>query len=727
MVRDKVFLGSTIPKIAQRHPPLADRTRASRAMEARFAEVRAGRSAIADALSAARSARNRATRDATAQATEDRARVHRHRSKRAAEDRDLKRASRIRIQMPEQERPRLGGRTPRKLFHRLGGQVMRAVTSSGGTGPAMRSIHFAFVARGFASRTGRRWRTGEGERAALYIVREEGLEGGEAGWWSNIAEDRNELAAFHRASEALEKHDRKNANVYVTEIITLSAALTARQRRKAIRRYCRYFDERGLPYTAAMHLPDPNGDDRNYHCHIIYSLRPTQRMAPYDWSFAVSKLTDVNTPGGIRQRRRLAVEAINATLIASGSEQRYTHLTNRARGMGAAQPKQGQSATWTARRIAGAEARADQLARLQDLATRMRAGINLILKVDAARDAVAARLRAARTRHGKMVAIDLRRLARLRMTVIERLEHLQTATVSSNVDQRFAAVRMIVRARLSAATTRIDLDDTLRQRLDTAERMSADRVRRQQALEATRVALTDRIRAAPDLSVSREATRAVLKKYAARLDQDRLKFKDRLDAIAAHLGRDGTGQPRPEPDTDVPHPNMSADDDPSTTPLVKLTAKDARAILRQTMAASPRSGKIERPPAAKGTGQTEGDADWHAAIEQRHLILRQEKERRKRIGAERAAAERAAVETFKQAPREDASELDVPLVEPAQTSSAGSSGLGGVRRQAADARHADRTYVDPIGAVIKDGRKQGSDCHDDPLTPGPPRREGNAR
>ena len=174
-------------------------------MEASFAKVRAGSSEIASALSAARSARNQATRAAGAQAVEDRASTSRFRRKRARDDRERDRLMKrpIRVHMPKKERPRTHGRTPRKLFHRLGNRVAGVIRLGGSSsGSGIRSIHFAVVARGFASQSGRRWRTGEGERAALYNTRESGLEGGEAGWWSNIAEDRNELVGFHRASEA---------------------------------------------------------------------------------------------------------------------------------------------------------------------------------------------------------------------------------------------------------------------------------------------------------------------------------------------------------------------------------------------------------------------------------------------------------------------------------------------------------------------------------------------
>jgi hypothetical protein len=388
-------------------------------------QLKIGSAAVAAAIAHARRARNRTTREARGAATEERASSARYKRARAKEDRERERAMnrRIRVQIKDKERPRLHGRTPRKLFYRLAQQAMGTslLTTGASNFGGTRSIHFAVTARGFASRTGRNWRTGEGERAALYITREDGSEGGEAGWWSNIADDRIELAAFHRASEALEKHDRKNANVYMSEIIGLPVSLTMKQRRRAVRRYCRYFDERGLAYTVAMHAPDPSGNGRNYHCHIIYSLRPTQRLAPYDWNFAAAKVADVNTPEGILDRRRLMVNAINVTLRAAGSTQRYTHLSNRARGLGAPLPKVGQKGPWVRRRVANVEARLDYLSRLRAASSRVRQGLAAISRGEALACTTLERLRAQRNGLVATVVEVGGRMRTLRTRTIERL------------------------------------------------------------------------------------------------------------------------------------------------------------------------------------------------------------------------------------------------------------------------------------------------------------------
>lgn len=432
----------------------------------RLGEVRSGQSDVAKAMAAARSARNQMTRSVRVDEADAQASARRYKRTRARDDRERERAMnrRFRVQVPERERPRTGNRTPHKLFYRLAGQLLE-----GGRGTAMaaagtRSIHFAVVARGFASTTGRRWRSGEGERAASYIVREGALEGGEAGWWSNIADDRNELVAFHRASEAIEKHDRANANVYVSEIISLPASLSPRQRRRIVRRHCRHFETQGLPYTAAMHLPDGKGDGRNFHCHIIYSLRPARRLGRYDWNFAASKLADVNTPTGIRNRRRLAVDAINATLRAAGSDQRYTDLSNRARGLGAPAPKVGQKATWLQRRIDAVDQSISALARLQQAMPSLRAGLLTLAAYHAAAIRVRHRLQEAAEASGRDAHGTIDLVLAVRARVDQRMrrpfgqgEPADMMKRLDDVQPRVDAARSTYRAQLQARWEQLGL------------------------------------------------------------------------------------------------------------------------------------------------------------------------------------------------------------------------------------------------------------------------------
>ncbi len=496
----------------------------------KLGQVRKGSPAITTALADARSARNRATRDSRFAAAEDRASARRYKRARAKEDRERAHAMnrRIRVQVPESDRPKTQRLTPRRLFHRLGGKAMSsrlviANAVSGGT----RSIHFAVTARGFGSKTGRAWRDGEGERAAQYITREEALEGGEAGWWSNIAQDRTELVAFHRASEAIEKHDRANANVYVSEIIALPASLTAGERCAAVRDYCRYFDERGIAYTVGMHKPDPAGDVRNFHCHIVYSLRPATRHGDYNWSFAVSKLSDVNTPEGIATRRRLATDAINVTLTAAGSGQRYTHLSNHARGLGAPAPKQGQRQTWVSRRLAAAQVRCDELDRMHERVAVLRKSLAVIAKAHGMRDLAIDRLGAARDLlHSRLMVHD-DRLARCRNVVAARLGDADGPERVRTLSQPIEAAEPVLADKLRAAAANTQWPMLLDQQLAAARAWIVARQRRRKALEEAAA------RAAEPLPDLMSASDGILKRLVAKWQRIALDRQQQDIAIAA--------------------------------------------------------------------------------------------------------------------------------------------------------------------------------------------------
>lgn len=428
----------------------------------RFAELKAGAGQVAQALADARSARHLTSRRKRQEERDERAADGARRRRKAMTDREadafLKR--RLRIKVPEADRPRTGSRTPRRLFTRGVEQMLKGTTGlSDARGPDGRhSIHYSFTARGFGSKKGRSWRTGEAERAGLYSVREDALEDGERGWWSNIAHDRNELVAHYRASEALEKHDRANANVYLVEVIALPAELSAEQRRAATRRICRQLDKLGLAYTVGIHLPDAAGDQRNFHLHLVYSMRPCRRVAPYEWEFGTAKLTEINTTAGIFQRRCSVVVAINETLRDAGISKRYTPLSNRERGM--APPKRGkvgQQETAMARRLAALEDRQARLAALQQQARWVRQTLlDAADRLEAARRKVTRRLvqTSIALGHGEAQRITPAELRGKVRDGLERAYEIVDRTTAS-ADRGLVMAQRDVRSRLRSAATQI--------------------------------------------------------------------------------------------------------------------------------------------------------------------------------------------------------------------------------------------------------------------------------
>lgn len=347
-----------------------------------YRSLSAGDPAIAATLAAARSARNLLSRQRREEAADGRDETARRRRKKLSDrEADTALAHRVRVRVEENSRPRCAG-TPRKLVNRTpAGLLAGSYGTSSSRGPdGLHSIHYQFTARSFASTTGRQWKAGEAERAARYIMRDDALEALDA-IVSNISVDQNEIAAFFRTVEKLEQHDRKNANVYCSEIIALPAELTEEGRLRAVGEICSALDKRQLMHVAALHKPDRSGDQRNFHVHILYSTRPAVKNQEYDWSFSLSKDLSINCKDGIISRRQFVVECINRELERECIDKRYTPLSNRARRMPEpVRPKVGQAETWASRKRKSTEMRFQMVANLSLITT------DLIERIDVAGD-----------------------------------------------------------------------------------------------------------------------------------------------------------------------------------------------------------------------------------------------------------------------------------------------------------------------------------------------------
>lgn len=370
-------------------------------MQLSMRQIRKGSPELRAATSAARSARNLKTRQANER--EERVAEGARRRRKRISDREAEAflRRRVRVHIAAEDRSSGSNRTPHKLTNRGIKEIYAGTWGSNSRrgSDGLSSIHFEFVPRGFGSKKGRAWRTGEAERASLYATAHESLEGGELGWRSNIATDRNELRHFWRVLEGIEQHDRSNANVYITEVIELPCEASPRLRRRMVGRMVERLEERGLAYVAAIHNPDRGGDQRNFHLHLMYSLRPAQRAAAYDWEFGISKVADINTKDGIREQRRTVVRDINASLHEADIGKRYTPLSNAARGLEpSTQTKVGQKKTWAQRRMLAAEQKVTDIHRLLALAANLRA--------------CAERVRKAVTKAEERVSLELRRRVR---------------------------------------------------------------------------------------------------------------------------------------------------------------------------------------------------------------------------------------------------------------------------------------------------------------------------
>lgn len=157
---------------------------------------------------------------------------------------------------------------------------------------------------------------------------------GRAIFISNMGGDLAEILMGADLVELAQRESRADAKLDVSIIIQLPHDVP-QEVRVAIMKAVSHelFGRHGLPYAASLHHPDPNGDQRNYHCHIVGSWRPMTRSAPYSWEIAEDYRSDLDGAAYWRHARRRVAEIMTATLERAGTERHYTHLSNAERGL----------------------------------------------------------------------------------------------------------------------------------------------------------------------------------------------------------------------------------------------------------------------------------------------------------------------------------------------------------------------------------------------------------
>ena len=198
------------------------------------------------------------------------------------------------------------------------------------------SFHFRWTGRGLGERRRKRshrYRAGEAVRHLRYICRAlaREIEGG--GLVSNISRDPEHVAGFFAALEELEYQSVGDSNVYVSVVVALPHELSSFEREVLLEQICSVPASDGLPYVGVLHAPDPNGDRRNYHAHIMLSLRPAEILGDGHYAFHVQKRSELNDGEFIAGWRAKTAEMMNAAMERGGHKRRFTALPNDKRGL----------------------------------------------------------------------------------------------------------------------------------------------------------------------------------------------------------------------------------------------------------------------------------------------------------------------------------------------------------------------------------------------------------
>lgn len=178
-------------------------------------------------------------------------------------------------------------------------------------------------------------RTGVNRRRLAYQLRRDHAELylGEPVSLSNMGANADEILACADALESVNRAARSNAKVGLNAILQCPYELDAAGRGAYLERVARLFDDMGVAYCMTLHEPDIEGDQRNYHVHIWWTLRAIERVGPYEWDIAEQLRTDLDGPLALRDLRRACADVATQTCRAHGHEVTFTHLSNAERGL----------------------------------------------------------------------------------------------------------------------------------------------------------------------------------------------------------------------------------------------------------------------------------------------------------------------------------------------------------------------------------------------------------
>lgn len=220
---------------------------------------------------------------------------------------------------------RHGGVRLRQFEGQLGLLLPMRASKVGAGGQS--SFHLKLTPRGLGNQRrakDRPYQRGEAVRAVRYILREAAREIEGGGIVSNISLDPDRIAGFFSALEELEiVGGRDNANVYTSIVVSLPHELTGPEREKLLADICRPLAALDLPYAAVLHAPDPEGDQRNNHAHILTSWRPFERR-PDGFAVATTTLEAMNTTEFVTSLRQNVSAAMNTAMLAAGHTRRFT-------------------------------------------------------------------------------------------------------------------------------------------------------------------------------------------------------------------------------------------------------------------------------------------------------------------------------------------------------------------------------------------------------------------
>lgn len=88
-----------------------------------------------------------------------------------------------------------------------------------------------------------------------------------------------------------------------------------------------------LPYLVTLHAPPPDGDQRNWHLHILWSYRPLVRTGDHEWQVGEMLRTDLDNPAAMKVFREMFASVMTEMSFQAGQNQVWTAKSNADRGL----------------------------------------------------------------------------------------------------------------------------------------------------------------------------------------------------------------------------------------------------------------------------------------------------------------------------------------------------------------------------------------------------------
>ncbi len=228
-----------------------------------------------------------------------------------------------------------GIRAKRHVLHRV-----VAIHSAGGALPRY-SIALTdtagrlFVFQRIRYYSARNSKLGRGADAARYAMSGAHiLDAGKVCISSNVGDHYDEIVAAMDVAEGVNRTVSIDAKTLFHGIMQSCHDLTPEQQFELACDYAEYvFGRQQLPYLVVLHPPSAEGDQRNWHVHILYSLRPMTKIGEGEWAVGKYLRTDLDTPEQFSRLRFLWAEALNHACEKAGVAKRFTHLSYAAEGV----------------------------------------------------------------------------------------------------------------------------------------------------------------------------------------------------------------------------------------------------------------------------------------------------------------------------------------------------------------------------------------------------------